>query len=293
MTVGVYVVTRNRREVLTRCLGSIGGQTRAPAEVVLIDNDSSDDTVELVRSMFPDVRVIEVGENLGCPGGRNLAAQSASADVLFFVDDDSTLAPDAVERAQDAARGDDRIGVFAPRIIEQHGGRRWALLDGPPRDLPRFIGQCLIRRKAMLESGLFPAHILNYGEEQGLALALFERGYRIVYEPSIVVYHFPESVQRDANREMALKVQSSASVKWRFLPYAYAIGGTSRTLVILLVEAFRTRTIRGYLRGLAGLPRVVLESLRNRRPVSQTAWRRYLDLRGAEGSAVLLDDESG
>ena len=289
-TVGVYVVTLNRAGALRRCLESIRAQTHAPAELLVVDNGSTDGTLDLVRSEFPEASLVELQANVGCPKARNLAAEQASADVLLFVDDDSVLAPNAVERAEEAAVGDERIAVFAPRIIEVREGRRWALLDGPPRDLARFIGQCAIRRSLIPENGLYPVEFLYYGEEQALALQLIERGLRIVYDPSIVVHHFPESVGRKAALEMGWSVQNPLSVKWRLFPYRYAIPSTVRTLALLLPWAIKTHTVRAYLRGVAGLPRVIRAAVRNRSPVSPPAWRRYRELRAVEGRPVLLDD---
>jgi GT2 family glycosyltransferase len=293
-TVGVYIVTRNRTDALRRCLQSIRAQTRAPAEVLVVDNGSTDGTAALVRSEFPEASLLETKSNLGCPRGRTIAAEHASADLLLFIDDDCVLVPDAVERAAEAALGDELIAIFAPRIIETRNGRRWALLDGPRRDVARFVGACAIRRCLVPKNGLYPVSFPNYGEEQALGLQLIERGLRIVYEPSIVIHHFPDSVARDHNLEMVWGVQNPLFVKWCFLPYRYAIGSTAQTLTILLSEAIRTRTLRGYFRGIIGLSAVVARAIRDRRPVTAATWRRYRQLRAFEGDGpVPLDDDPG
>ena len=77
-TVSVIIPTYNRREVLTRALGSVLGQTQPPHEVWVVDDGSTDGTAQMLASQYPDVRVI-MQENRGVSAARNAATSPALA----------------------------------------------------------------------------------------------------------------------------------------------------------------------------------------------------------------------
>jgi GT2 family glycosyltransferase len=129
--VAAVVVTRNRSQVLRETLLAIGRQEWPPASVLVVDNDSEDDTAAMLGAEFPEVGYHRLSENLGF--GAGLAAgmrRAAGTDVDYFwlLDDDSRPAPITLGRCLRVARGMPRFG-----IIGLSGGTiRWGRLDIHP-----------------------------------------------------------------------------------------------------------------------------------------------------------------
>ncbi|GAA2903938.1 hypothetical protein GCM10010517_69950 [Streptosporangium fragile] len=107
--VSVIVPNYNYGHVLAQCLNAVKAQTYSPLEIICVDDCSTDDSVRVARSL--GVRVISTPRNSGVSVARNLGAAHARGDVLFFLDSDVALAPDAVASAVALLSSDPRIGA--------------------------------------------------------------------------------------------------------------------------------------------------------------------------------------
>src|SRR5207247_4643632 len=87
-------------------------------ETILIDNGSQDGSADFVRRNFPRVRVIESKTNLGFAGGNNLAAKEASGEVLVFLNDDTEVSPNWLERVLSPFDSDPRIAIVGCKMID-------------------------------------------------------------------------------------------------------------------------------------------------------------------------------
>jgi glycosyltransferase involved in cell wall biosynthesis len=107
--VSVIVPNYNYGSVLGLCLRAIQAQTYAPLEIVLVDDASTDDSVEVAESL--GVTPIHTGGNRGCGAARNLGVAHSRGEILFFVDSDVALDPGAVAAAVELLQSDQRIGA--------------------------------------------------------------------------------------------------------------------------------------------------------------------------------------
>lgn len=100
-TVGIIVISWNNEDLLERCFESIGAQSYKGIRTILVDNDSSDGSVELTRKKFPWVEIIESGGNLGFTGGNNLGIRellkSKDIEYIALINSDATLDKDWVK----------------------------------------------------------------------------------------------------------------------------------------------------------------------------------------------------
>ena len=93
MNISVVIPTYNRCESLRRALLSVFSQTLLPAEVVVIDDGSTDGTNAMIRTEFPEV-IYYRQENLGVSSARNLGIQRTTGDWLAFLDSDDEWLPE-------------------------------------------------------------------------------------------------------------------------------------------------------------------------------------------------------
>jgi glycosyltransferase involved in cell wall biosynthesis len=127
LTVSVIIPNYNYARTLRRCLESVFEQTLRPYEVIVVDDRSTDDSRDIARG-FP-CRLIENPVNGGVSVSRNAGAAAATGDVLFFLDSDEALAPDALANAVDILTGDPSIGcvhgLIAPEPLVDDGPVEW------------------------------------------------------------------------------------------------------------------------------------------------------------------------
>lgn len=101
--VSVIIPTYNRVDSARNAVQSVLAQTRAPEQIVLVDDGSSDDSAERMRAEFPGIDVMRQ-ENRGVSAARNLGIRHAHGEWIAFLDDDDSWLPDKLERQLQALR---------------------------------------------------------------------------------------------------------------------------------------------------------------------------------------------
>ena len=208
MLPAVYIPNFNGAAQLGRTLRSLGAQTR-PIEVVLVDNGSSDDSVALARRELPEVRVVELGSNLGFGPAINRALAEHPAEAAILLNNDAEAEPRFVEALLDElGEGVDSVaGVLlqerSPELIDSAGVVADATLMGfdylhgepvgaavsAPDPLGPTGGAALYRRAALERVGGFDERIFLYYEDLDLALRIAAAGGRCRLAPQARALH--------------------------------------------------------------------------------------------------------
>lgn len=115
--VSVITVNHNGRLYLPGLLDSLRRQTFEDFEVLVVDNASSDGSVELVRQRYPWVRVIEAGANLGFVGGNNLGFARGRGELFALINNDTVVDPDWLRHLVAEARSSPDVGAVASKIL--------------------------------------------------------------------------------------------------------------------------------------------------------------------------------
>ncbi|WP_100502093.1 glycosyltransferase family 2 protein [Geodermatophilus chilensis] len=263
--VAVVVMSQNRREDLLRTL------PRHEAPVVLVDNASTDGTVQAVRAALPEVTVVPLERNVGSYA-RTLGVERAGTQFVAFADDDSWWAPGDLARAVEVMRAHPRLAVLNARILVGPEERLDSFCTelarsplGTPEDLPGpallgFIAcGAMVRTEAFLAVSGFDPVVRFPGEEERLSLDLAAAGWGIAYVDSVTVHHHPSP------RRSAPEVRRTAIWRSRLLtavmrrPWPEVAG--------LVLTALRTGASerRGLLRALPEVP----AALRRRRVIPE------------------------
>ena len=221
--VGIAVVSYNTRELLVRCVESLADDVAAGlSEVWVVDNASTDGSVEAVRARAPWVRILESGQNLGFGRAVNLVAARTATPWLACANADVMAEPGALTTMLDAGR-DPRIGCVAPRLVLPDGSTEHSIHSLPtirftlalnlglhrigpsagdrlcipglttfdrPRSVEWAIGAfLLLRREAFAAVGGFDERQWMYAEDLDLGWRLHEAGWITRYEPRARVQH--------------------------------------------------------------------------------------------------------
>ncbi|MEU3369577.1 glycosyltransferase [Streptomyces sp. NPDC006660] len=206
MRLGVVIVTMGTRPAeLQALLASVEKQDVPAARVVLVGNATS------LTEVATDALKIPLAENLGCPGGRNVGLRALldadEADVVVELDDDGLLiADDVFRRVRELFARERELGIVGFRVADEHGHteRRWVprLRAGDPMrggPVTAFLGGGHAFSVPMLRGiGLWPAEFFFGHEESDLAWRALDAGWKIRYEPELVLQHPRTSPARHA-----------------------------------------------------------------------------------------------
>jgi GT2 family glycosyltransferase len=236
----VVVITRNRREQVVRTLARLAELPERPP-VILVDNASDDGTADLVRGLFPHVRVEAMTENLGAVA-RTVGVRAATTPYVAFSDDDSWWAPGALSAAADHFDAVPRLGLLAARIVVEPSGEvdpvcaqmassplePVADMPGPP--VLGFVAcGSVVRRRAFLQVGGFHPVIFFAGEETVLAVDLASAGWGLAYVEDVTAHHQPEAGSERSGRRR-LQTRNALLSSWLRRPAGQALRDTVRVL---------------------------------------------------------------
>ncbi|HEY4621245.1 MAG TPA: glycosyltransferase family 2 protein [Gaiellaceae bacterium] len=260
--VSVVIVTYRCREQARECLASLYEATTGISyEVVVLDNASNDGTVEMIRSEFPEVRLVALEENIGFGAGVNRAAGDAAGEFLLLLNPDTIVHPGTVERFVAFARSHPRHGIYGGRTLDPGGtvnpGSCWGrptlwslfcfatmlstLFRGSrvfdPESLGRWqrdsvrevdvVTGCLLlaTREVWDELGGFDTRFFMYGEDADLGLRAANRGYSPVITPDAVITHEIGASSETRSDKLVLVYQSKAElVRKHFGPVRRPLG---------------------------------------------------------------------
>ncbi|MGA4842339.1 glycosyltransferase family 2 protein [Streptomyces sp. G45] len=278
---GVAIVTMgNRPKDVDALLESVAKQDVPPTRVVIVGNGT-----ELPD--FPaypgEVTAIELDENLGCPGGRNVALarlrEFGDVDVAIELDDDGLLVdPDVFRTVQRLFAEDPRLGIVGFRIADETG-------ETQRRHVPRLRAKDPMRRglvtsflggghafsmDMLAETGDWPADFFFTHEETDLAWRALDAGWKVLYEPALLLQHPKTSPARHAVY-YRMTARNRVWLARRRLPLPLIpLYLTVWTLLTLL----RTRSLGGLRAWAGGFVEGVRTSGGERRPMSwRTVWR--------------------
>jgi GT2 family glycosyltransferase len=216
--VSVVVVTWNALPWIEQCLDSVRGQ-----EVVVVDNGSTDGTVDFIRERFPDVRVVEQ-ENRGMGGGNNTGMRAAGGRYFFLLNSDAWVVGDGLAKLAEFADTHPEAAVVGPRLVNTDGTLQRSVRGEPtvwrlateylfirklaPRSRllnPLYVGgfahdevfeadwlfgpALLVRREEGYAVGLFDERLFVFREEVDWMTRFRRAGWKVLFFPGAEVVH--------------------------------------------------------------------------------------------------------
>lgn len=197
--------------MLRDCLASLRRQSYPSREIIVVDNGSSDGSIDLVRDEFPEVRIIALAHNRGFAGGCNAGIQAATGQLIATINNDAFAEATWLEEMVRAAQIDEKIGMVASKLLFAHepttvnaagicvdrAGIAWDRHSGFTDDASEadqeIFGPCaaaaLYSRRLFDEVGTFDEDFYCYLEDVDLAWRAQLAGWRCVYAPRARALH--------------------------------------------------------------------------------------------------------
>jgi len=214
----VIIVNWNGRQYLERCLAALFAQPLEQAQVIIIDNGSTDDSCAWVAAYFPQVQIMALPQNAGFAVASNLAICATTTPYVILLNNDTEVQPGWLDALLEPVERDSSIGMCAARIvladrpdlIDSIGlridtlGFAWQIGRAQPAGaFPNPIevfgpsGAAALYRRAMLDQiGLLDEDFESYYEDVDLAWRAQRAGWRCRYVPQAKVLHIHSATSR-------------------------------------------------------------------------------------------------
>ena len=208
----ITILNWNGADDTIECLNSLEEDHYPNRKTLVIDNASTDDSVEKIRRAFPGVEIIKNEKNEGFARGFNLGIKKClerGADYILPLSNDVNISGDFLEPLVQRFLSDKKIGIVSPKILSPDGtinalgvhidyrrghfpaiGRGTENKAIKPQELEAMAGSCFLVSKELFNKiGLIPEDYFFYFEETDLCLRTRRAGYKIYLEPKSVVCH--------------------------------------------------------------------------------------------------------
>ncbi len=246
----IIVVSYNTREVLRHCLQSVMEESKNfTAEIIVVDNASTDGSPEMIRAEFPEVLLLRSEVNLGFGAANNLALESARGRYFVLLNSDAFFTSGALGLAIRHMDETPDCGLGGARLVGRDGSAQPSsrcfhtvlndalVLSGLASRYPksRFFGRfdrtwadpnlpacvdwvpgafCIVRPEALRRVGLFDPAFFLYYEEVDLCLRLKRAGFAVWSWPDVVIVHIGGESSR-SRTDLEFSPQASQVVLWR------------------------------------------------------------------------------
>lgn len=247
----IIIVNYNVQELLKRCLESIFEYERdSRFEVIVVDNNSTDGSEEMLRKNFPQVRLIENPRNLGFSRGCNQGIRESRGKYVMLLNPDTELTPGGLKSMIDFMDSRPEIGVCGPRMTDPAGNRQFScrsfpsyltaisshqsllnrlfphnplsrryLLKGQDwsqeREVDWVSGSSLLTRREVLDRiGLLDEKFFMYVEDVDFCYRARKAGFLVYYFPQVeIIHHIGKSTKK---RILEMKVEHHRSMYYFF-----------------------------------------------------------------------------
>ncbi|MBE7421024.1 MAG: hypothetical protein EFKGCFLK_02708 [Rhodocyclaceae bacterium] len=283
VTLSVIVVNWKVREMLRGCLASLATGTALGADrmqVVVVDNASNDGSVEMVRTEFPGVTLIENDFNGGFGAANNQALPLCKGEYVLLLNPDTVVLSGAIDRMLEIASANRSIAALGCRLQNGDGTlQKWTggdfpnvgnllchyffldrLLPAAWRPAPLYLdrdvrqdlsvgwvsGACMLLRRSALGEHIFDPAFFMYGEDMELCHRLRCQGHEVVYTPAATVIHYQGASMRQQEGDILL-----SSLKGPRQFYLMKWGSGARLYDAITLSGFALRWILYSIVGLA------------------------------------------
>ena len=247
--VSVVIVSWNRKSEVEHTLSEYRKQTYKNFEIVVVDNNSTDGTKELIKAGFPEVRLIELSENTGF-NAYNIGMKNARGEIIVVSDDDAYLEYDGIKKIVDKFNSNPNLCIAACKIIRFPSTPEFPMDPKEMADTTKsydihcFYNAGAGMRKNMIEKiGYYDEDFFIWCSEMSLSTRAIGAGYDVKYFPDITVYHKYYAHIYYAHEKSKLNIAlyytwiNAVFYHWKYFPFHIAFG---RTILKLPFDFFRT-----------------------------------------------------
>lgn len=204
--ISVVMLSWNRRNDVQVSLGHVFEVDYPAVEVIVVDNHSTDGTVDMVKRNYPSATVVPLAENIGIAGW-NKGFEIAKGEYILVLDDDSYPEKNAISIGITRMMREPQCGILALQVYNMHRQclQTFALVHGKNTT---FIGcGAIFRADVVRKAGMFEELLFLYMHEDEFAMRVIDAGFTVLYEPGGVVQHISSPVHRSISAESRIDLR--------------------------------------------------------------------------------------
>lgn len=248
--VSIIIVTFNSATYLNSCLKSVLNSSYPEKEIIIIDNNSTDETRIIVKKFGDKIKKYNTGKNLGYAGGNNFGIEKSSGKYLFLLNPDTLVEKGFLEPLVSEIEKNKKIAACQPLIrlmnnkkkinltgkVTHYLGFDWVdnyLKEIPPekREIYSFSGCGILLRRDLLDKiGVFDETYFMYYEDTDLSWRIRLVGYKIVFVPESIIFHDYKYIPQENYQSLKNKIYYNERNRLLTLLKNYSF----RTLLIIL-----------------------------------------------------------
>lgn len=231
--VTVIIPNYNNVELLDNLLRSLK-KSDTPYKTIIVDNNSQDDSVELVKKEYPEIKLIENDTNRGFAKAVNQAIKIADTKYVFLLNNDTIICPNTISSLLNTIKKDENIFSVSSKMIQYHNKNliddvadeytllSWSKKVGFNHDISEYAedmevfgvcaGAALYNRKYFDIIGLFDEDFESYVEDMDLNFRARIYGYKSYYSSNAIVYHYGSATTGSRYNEFKVKISARNNI---------------------------------------------------------------------------------
>jgi GT2 family glycosyltransferase len=198
-----------------KCISSILKATYNNLQLIIVDNNSSDNSIPKIVEVYPEINIIAAAENKGYAAGMNIGAKYAlenGADLILLANNDMLFPPNFLEPLVNRIISDDKMGIISPKVlytensdliysaggefklsrcggVNLYQGKNSYKFGNEPKELSLAEGACMLIKREVYETiGYMNENYFMYFEDLEFSFRVRQK-FKIFYEPKSIVYH--------------------------------------------------------------------------------------------------------
>ena len=198
--ISVFIINYNGAAFIEACLESVlNSKCSVDIEVIVVDNQSTDHSIDILKTYKDKVTVVKNKHNSGFSKGNNIAASYATGNYYFLLNNDTVLPEDTIQKLYDYHSQFSNIGALVPKLLNQDGTiqcpgsifGQWKFKSKTAIDVSFVAGAALMMNRGVYEQiGGLDDHLFFYNDDVDLCKTLLKNNYRLVYYPDAQLTHF-------------------------------------------------------------------------------------------------------
>lgn len=223
--VSLVTICWNRKAEICESLRRIKEIDYNKLEIIVVDNCSTDGTIEAIESEFPEVKLIKMFKNIGIEA-YNIGFKNAKGKYIVILDDDSFPQKNAVKRMVEKFEKDEKLGVVAfdvrnyynydeVKIQEEKDGGEDTAAESDNYIMAFNGAGAGVRRDALEKIGFYPEEFFLYWNEQDTAFRILDLGYKIKFFADVISYHKYSPKNRSSWRAPFYYTRNAFFLVWK------------------------------------------------------------------------------
>jgi len=249
--VSIIIVNYNGKDYLEKCLESLTKIDYKDYEIILVDNNSTDESIEFVKNTYPSITIIKLNKNYGFAEPNNIGAKNANGDLLLFLNNDTTVEPNFITEMVKVLKQDPKIAICQSLLLKPNDevdssgdfvdtlGRAYSTrkkLTDVREILSARGAAMMVRKDSFWDLEGFDKNFFASYEDVDLCWRAWIWGYKVVLVPNSIVYHKGGQTVQNLSEVRFHGVKNSMIIRMVNFETSYATSSIIKSFFVVTIR---------------------------------------------------------